>query len=186
MDLPEFSKLHLTSDPWSPTTSLHRSHLMTTSTSEPISISASPLKRTHSWPPSQWYLDRFTEQAESPTPPPDHPATYEDQDLGQEGPSSHHLWLDRLARLSIPDHDSSATTSETSSVKAASHKAVAGSTFPSTSQLSPHPSLYGGSRSGLARRSSASQQKLSFRESHFKRWSRDMSRTSKKMAKHAR
>ncbi|KAL9090576.1 MAG: hypothetical protein Q9159_001920 [Coniocarpon cinnabarinum] len=141
------------------------------------------LKRTHSWPPSQWYLDRFAEDPELPV------TAFQElsQDINEARqsltapvePSSIDRGCSRLA-----EKPSGSDWSESSSVKASSNKTVAGSAFSSASHLPRYDSFASSGDLDLARVASAAQKKASFRESKIKRWSRDMSKTSKRMAKH--
>ena len=156
---------------------------MSSCAAQSISSASSALKRTHSWPPSQWYLDRIADELESPIL--SHEAAI--QELSDLSPASRsalaysHADTDAPSEIlpTVPsDHDS-----ESSSVRAASHKAVAGD----IGNITPRGgSLYFGSTSNLAlvpQRSPFTEKKASFRRKYIKRWSRDMSKTTKKAAK---
>ena len=143
------------------------------------------LKKTQTWPPSQWYLDRFTEL-------PDPAILHCDQQIAPNQATSTGNFPASIT-LNLPTHDdirgppttsSQASLSETESVKAASVTATWGTPYPSSADLSSPHSRLARSRTSLAGGSRVPQKKASFRESHIKRWSRDMSKTSRKVARH--
>ena len=164
--------------------------MTTTDDTSWTAVSPMPLKRLHSWPPCQWYLDQCNDDLESPILYPTQ--VFKGMSVGdtvRSAPGDIVLKHSHSREPgSAPD---SRDDSESESVKAASMKAI----FPTSNNVSRNnlrSVRYRAAASGASSTSSRSkpsitfpprQRKASFRDRHLKRWSYEMSRTSKRMAR---
>ena len=143
---------------------------LTALNSESTLTSPPPFKRAHSWPPSQWFVDRWLANPESPDFSPSKLIDDSGGDADRRPMSFDDILRERLRDIQTKIEQTD-EPNESESVKAASITTAYPSNNSSRYQLSLVPITPG------------SQKKASYRNRHLKRWSREMTRTSKRMAK---
>lgn len=163
---------------------------MTCSEVRSTTVSTPPLIRAHSWPPSQWCLDQYINFPDSPISSPSSHVK-EISVINTVRPAPVDITPKRNNFHEATSDQELQEESESESVKAASITAI----FPTSNNPSRNNLLSAqkrgpfsddsstSSRSKLAISTSPQDRKASFRDRHLKKWSQEMSRTSKRMAR---